>query len=242
MERTAVVSYHHSYSSFSYEYFLTLMETLTSPITVWIVEDDEQYRQPLAFLLNHSADMRCAKTFVDCEAALKQAKNLKEQDVPDIILLDINLPGLSGIEGIGQLKALLPQVGIVMLTIIDDADTIFEALRAGASGYLLKNASVDQITTAIREARQGGTLMPAPVASKVFSFFTQPPPQTDYGLTSREKEVLQEMSQGYTKSEIAERLYVSRHTVNAHIRNIYEKLHVHSGIEAVAKAIRERLI
>jgi DNA-binding NarL/FixJ family response regulator len=129
-----------------------------------------------------------------------------------------------------------------MLTIRDDAETIYAALRAGASGYLIKNDQVDQIVAAIREAAQGGTLMPAPVARKVLGFFQQQESKPDYGLTEREMEVLQEMTEGYVQKEIADRLFISPSTVNTHIQHIYEKLHVHSGIEAVAKALRERLV
>ena len=211
-------------------------------ITVWIIEDDTHYRESLHSVLDQTAGLQCTWAFMDCESALAHAKVAKTNDIPNVILLDINLPGLSGIEGIGQLKAYLPQASIVMLTILDTADTIYDALRAGASGYLLKNASLCQIIDAIRAANQGGTLMPAQVASKVLGFFTMAGAKIDYGLTEREKEVLREMGAGYSQKEIAARLFVSPYTVNTHIQHIYEKLHVHSGIEAVAKAIRERLI
>lgn len=215
-------------------------------ITVWVIEDDLQYRQTLAYLLDHTSDLRCGQTFEACEEALDLLDayegRAKPEWWPDVVLLDVNLPGLSGIEGLGRLKAHLPKTQILMLTIRDDADTIYEALRAGASGYLVKNAGVDQIIAAVREASQGGTLMTAPVARKVLSFFQQQtamPP--DYGLTEREKDVLREMTEGRTQKEIADKLFISPHTVNTHIQHIYKKLHVHSGVEAVAKAIRERL-
>ena len=213
-----------------------------TPITVWVVEDDTHYRESLHSVLGQTAGLQCTWAFMDCESTLAHAKVCQPPDSPDVILLDINLPGLSGIEGIGQLKAYLPRARIVMLTILDTADTIYDALRAGASGYLLKNASLCQIIDAIRTAHQGGTLMPAEVASKVLGFFTAAGAKIDYGLTEREKEVLSEMGAGYSQKEIAARLFVSPSTVNTHIQHIYEKLHVHSGIEAVAKAIRERLI
>lgn len=218
-----------------------------SNITVWIVEDDGEFRKTLTFLLDNTSGMACGHVFGSCEEALdlldEFSGRARPWDLPDVLLLDINLPGLSGLEGIGRLKTLLPGTGIVMLTIRDDADTIYEAFRAGASGYLLKNAGVDQIISAVREAHQGGTLMPAPVARKVLAFFQQQGAAVpDYGLTDREKDVLREMTEGRAQKEIADRLYVSPSTVNSHIQHIYEKLHVHSGIEAVAKALRERLV
>ena len=214
----------------------------SSSTSVWIIEDDERYQQALRFVLENTSSLQCPQTFFSCEGALAYLNIAEGEKLPDVILLDINLPGLSGIEGIGLLKARLPDTTIVMLTILDDAEIIYEALCAGASGYLLKNAPLDQIIAAVRAAAQGGTLMPADVAEKVLSFFTQTGAKQDYGLTEREKEVLGEMGEGYSQKEIAAHLFVSPHTVNTHIQHIYEKLHVHSGIEAVSKAIRERLI
>lgn len=215
-------------------------------ITVWIIEDDSAYLQTLAYLVDHTSGMTCGAVFDSCEAVLERMEahegRARAWDLPDVLLLDVNLPGVNGIEGIGQIKAHLPEVRVVMLTIRDDADTIYAAFRAGASGYLVKNAQVDQIIAAIREASQGGTLMPAPVARKVLGFFQQQESKPDYGLTDRELEVLQEMTEGYVQKEIADRLFISPSTVNTHIQHIYEKLHVHSGIEAVAKALRERLL
>jgi DNA-binding NarL/FixJ family response regulator len=159
-----------------------------------------------------------------------------------VLLLDVNLPGMSGLDGLGALKARLPAARVVMLTIRDDAETIYAALGAGASGYLLKNADPDQLAAAVEAARNGGMLMPGPVARKVLAAFEGPTPTPDYGLTDRERDVLREMVQGHTQKEIAERLFVSPSTVNTHVQHIYEKLHVHSGSAAVAKAVRERLV
>ena len=217
-----------------------------STITIWIVEDDIKYRESIAFLFEHTSDMRCAQTFGSCEEGLAYLKtHLAEtsaSSVPDVVLLDINLPGMNGLEGLKHFRALLPNICVVMLTIRDDAQTIYDAFRAGASGYLLKNASIDQVLAAIREANQGGTLMPAPVARMVLAFLQEQETTASYGLTEREIDVLREMIAGYKQREIAERLFVSRNTVNTHIQHIYEKLHVHSGIEAVVKAITERLV
>lgn len=212
------------------------------PIRVWLVEDETTYRETFAFLVDHASGMCCARTFADGEAACDALEATPVPDRPDVVLMDINLPGLSGIECTAQLKAHTPEVQVVMLTVYDDEEMIFDALRAGASGYLLKNAPVDRIIAAIREARNGGMLMAAPIARKVLGFFEQTPARSDYGLTARELEVLQQMVDGLTQKEIADRLFLSPSTVNGHVQHIYEKLHVHSGNAAVAKALRERLV
>lgn len=208
---------------------------------VWLVEDNERYRHTLQFAIDQQPDLSCAATYGSVEEALEADASMSEDGAPDVLLLDVNLPGMTGIDGLGQLKAMLPQTRIVMLTINDDSQTLFDALRAGASGFLLKNAPMDQIFDAIREAQAGGTLMPAPVAEHVLKYFQQAPAE-DYGLTDREKDVLRHMTEGKIQKQIAAALFVSPNTVNKHIQRIYEKLHVHSGIEAVAKAIRERLV
>ncbi|HYG68989.1 MAG TPA: response regulator transcription factor [Anaeromyxobacteraceae bacterium] len=147
---------------------------------------------------------------------------------------------MSETEGLAALKARLPGTRIVMLTIRDEADVISAALGAGASGYLTKDAAVDEIAAAVEAARGGGMLMPGPVARKVLGFFEGLRPASDYGLT--ERDVLREMVEGYAQKEIAERLFVSPSTVDSHVQHIYEKLHVHSSSAAVAKAVRERLL
>ncbi|MEM8557062.1 MAG: response regulator transcription factor [Bacteroidota bacterium] len=214
---------------------------LSTPIRVWLVEDEEDYRETLRLLLDHTDGLEATQAFGSVEAALAWL-DVGARTAPEVMLLDVNLPGMDGIEGVGALKTRLPATRIVMLTIRDDADTIYNALGAGASGYLVKNANVDQIIAGVKQAYEGGMLMPAPVARKVAAFFQDRRTPADYGLTEREREVLSEMVQGYSQKEIATRLFVSRHTVNTHVQHIYEKLHVHSGIAAVAKAVRERLV
>jgi len=218
----------------------------TGAITVWVVEDDSEFRGTLTFLLDNTTGMKCGGAHGDVETALdwidSYQRRARPWPRPDVLLLDINLPGLSGIEGLGRIKAKLPNTRIVMLTIRDDANTIASAFQKGASGYLLKNAGVDRIIAAVREAHSGGMLMPAPVARQVLDIFRQQTPDEDYGLTDREKEVLNEMVSGRTQKEIADRLFVSPNTINTHVQHIYDKLHVHSGTEAVAKAVRERLV
>ena len=217
-------------------------DTDEKPIGVWIVEDHSEYRQTLAYLLDHTAGLKCARVFHDYEELEAVVVGDEPFEPPEVVLMDFHLPGMTGIEGVSRLKAYMPEVPIVMLTICDAAQVIFDALRAGASGYLLKNVSLDHLIAAVREAYNGGTLMPAPVARKVLDFFAETPPQMDYGLTDREIEILRLMGEGQSQKQIAHKLFLSYHTVDSHLRNIYRKLHVSSGIEAVAKAIRERVI
>ncbi|MEM6784117.1 MAG: response regulator transcription factor [Bacteroidota bacterium] len=215
-----------------------------APIRVWVIEDETTYRETLRLVLDQTADLACARTFGSVEEAMAwiDTSTALAAEQPDVMLLDVNLPGIDGIDGLGTLKARLPGTRILMLTIRDDAATIYGALGAGASGYLVKNAGVDQIVTGVREAHQGGMLMPASVARQVAAFFQERHAPHDYGLTARERDVLAEMTRGYSQKEIAARLFVSPYTVNTHVQHIYEKLHVHSGIAAVAKAVRERLV
>lgn len=215
---------------------------LEESIVVWLVEDDEQYGKTLSNGFKKTLDIKCREIFADCESILNWLDTDENWSPADVILLDIRLPGLSGIEAIQHLKARVPETHIVMLTIIDKPETIYDALRAGASGYLLKNSPLDQIIAAVREASRGGMLMPSGVAEKVLSFFAQTHTISDYRLTPREMEVLEQMVLGHSQKEIATQLFISSHTVNCHIQNIYDKLHVHSGVEAVSKTLRERLI
>ena len=212
-------------------------------IEVWLVEDDQQYRESVVAVLASSPGFRCGMHFASADKALALASTElgTRVDWPDVILLDINLPGTDGLTAIRALKAAIPDAAIVMLTIRDETETIFQAFRSGASGYLLKNATIDQLLNAVEEAARGGTLMPAAVARRVLGVLGQDR-SDDYDLTAREKDVLREMTNGKSQPQIADALFVSRHTVNSHIQRIYEKLHVHSGVEAVAKAFRERLV
>lgn len=212
-----------------------------STITLWLLEDDSRYRQSLEFVLNNTTGMRCTRTFGDGEALLR-AVSPAANEHPDVLLLDINLPGQTSLALLPQIKTALPDTALVMLTIRDDSASIFEALRRGASGYLLKNVRIDQLTQAIRQAHTGAMLIPAPVAQKVQQFFADHTPKETYGLTPRETEVLQHMAEGRSQKMIADALCISVATVNTHVKNLYAKLHVNSGIEAVAKALRERLI
>ena len=210
------------------------------PITVWLVEDDAFFRETVEKLLAGADGVARPHSFGSCEEALAA---LESQPPPEVVLMDVGLPGMSGIDGIRQVQARSPASHIVMLTVHEDHDKIFEALCAGASGYLLKPSSGPQIVAAVRAARQGGAPITPQIARKVLDLFTGlAVPRGDYGLTAREHEVLECLVGGRTKQQIADDLFVSFHTVDMHVRNIYAKLHVHSRSGAVAKALKERLI
>ncbi|WP_412061362.1 response regulator [Rubrivirga sp. IMCC45206] len=208
-------------------------------VRVWIVEDDVDFRDAFEDVVGPQVSLE--GVFGSVEAAIARL-DVAPHAAPDVMMLDVNLPGLTGIEGLGALKSRAPSTFVVMLTIRDDAATIAQALGAGASGYVLKGAPPDLLLAAIDQASRGGMLMEPAVARAVLSQFEARPPTPDYGLTDRERDVLREMVAGGTQREIADRLFVSPSTVNTHVQHVYEKLHVHSGSAAVAKAIRERLL
>lgn len=209
-------------------------------LDVWIVEDDDMYRTSVVGLIEQTEGLHCAGAFGTCEAALEA---LDEQPVPDVVLMDLSLPGMSGAEGISRIKALVPTTEIIVLSIHRDHDRVFEAIRAGATGYLLKTAAAERIVEAIHEVRMGGAPINAHIARRVLHLFTEIVGlRQHYGLTQREREILELMHEGQAKKEIAERLFLSYYTIDTHVKNIYAKLHVHSRAEAVLKARRERLV
>ena len=208
---------------------------------VWLIEDHADSRRVLARVLNRATTMQCPCAFASCEEALAA---LGTKPHPDVILLDVGLPGMSGIEGIRHIKALSPTTHVIMLTVFDDQEKVFKAICAGASGYLLKTADEDAVTGAIEEVLQGGAPINPRVARMVLNMFASrsAPPIQDYGLSDREREVLELMVQGLVKKEIADRLHLSYHTVDNHLRSIYTKLQVHTRGGAVAKAVSEHLV
>ncbi|MCG8468955.1 MAG: response regulator transcription factor [Gemmatimonadetes bacterium] len=212
----------------------------TSSISVWIVEDNEDFRQAVHELLEDAAGVRCERVFANAEDLLE---TLNHHFAPEVILMDIGLPGMSGIEAIGRLKTVSPATHVIVLTIHEDNDRIFDAICAGASGYLLKTARMDRVLEAVREVHRGGAAMTPQIAGRVLNMFTQfNAPRYDYQLTEREKQVLSQLVEGKTKDKIASDLSLSYHTVDTHLRNIYAKLHVHSKSSAIAKALKERLV
>jgi DNA-binding NarL/FixJ family response regulator len=184
--------------------------------------------------------MQCACAFASCEAALAA---LRSQPPPQVILLDVGLPGMNGIDGISALKALAPTTHIIMLTVFDDQDKVFNAICAGASGYLLKSDDEETIADAVHLVLRGGAPINPRVARMILNMFASRPvaPRQDYGLSGREREVLELAVQGLVVKEIAERLGLSYYTVDNHLRSVYTKLQVHTRGGAVAKAMSERL-
>lgn len=202
-------------------------------ITVAIVEDDAVVRNSLARLIGESPGIRCLLACATGEEALKRLGDLK----PQVVLMDVNLPHMSGIECTRKLKELLPDTQVLMLTVYDDSDHIFRALKAGASGYLLKRAETEEVLAAIQDILEGGAPMSSQIARKVVQSFRAPEPHADPAarLTEREEEILAYLSKGYANKEIGDKLSVSVATVRTHLRHIYEKLHVRSRTEAVVK-------
>lgn len=212
----------------------------SAKITVWLIEDHEDCRTMVARVINQIEGMHCPRVFASCEEALAA---LRPENKPEVILSDVALPGMNGIEGIRQIKARSPAIHVIMLTVYDDHEKVFEAICAGASGYLLKNSSEETITAAIQEVLRGGAPMNPRVARLVLEQFARmaPLPKKDYGLSDREKQILDLMVKGMIKKEIADQLSISYHTVDNHLRNIYGKLHVNTRGGAVAKAVQEKL-
>ena len=207
-------------------------------ISVAIVEDDAGVRRSLKLLLDESPGFRCLCACATAEEALQ----LIPRHSPDVVLMDIHLPNRSGIECTARLKSLLPDLQIVMITVYTDIDTVFKALRAGASGYLLKRSPPERILEAITEVHQGGAPMTREIARKIVETFKEPAaaePQAA-ALTRRENEVLELLSQGFANKEIAQRLSLSLDTVRYHLKQIYDKLHVRSRTEAVARFVGAR--
>jgi DNA-binding NarL/FixJ family response regulator len=208
------------------------------PILVAVVEDNPGLRRSLQRLLAHAPGLKCVGAWERAEAALDQITLLK----PDVVLMDINLPGMSGIEATARVKADSPNTQIVMVTVYEDTDSIFRALKAGACGYLLKRASSQEIIEAIRDVQVGGSPMTSEIARKVVRAFQGPPPAHDSSavLSTREREILEMLSRGYVNKEIADKLSISYQTVKVHMKHIYEKLHVRSRTEALIKFMADR--
>lgn len=199
--------------------------------TVAIVEDNGVICASLERVIAASDDLRCVGVSRNAEHALRTVP----QAMPDVVLMDIELPGISGIECTARLKRMLPNVRILILTVYKDHEQIFRALEAGASGYLLKRSSSDEILRAVRDVKEGGAPMTAEIAAKVVQSFHKPAPPNDrvQNLTARESEILGLLARGYVAKEIADQLGISYETVRGHLANIYEKLHVRSRTEAV---------
>ncbi|MCS7089759.1 MAG: response regulator transcription factor [Verrucomicrobiota bacterium] len=207
------------------------------PIKVTIVEDNEKLRETLARVIGRTEGFECVGSFASAEDALRAVPQIK----PDVVLMDINLPGLNGVECVRRLKEQCPETQFIMLTVYEDTDNIFNALAAGATGYLLKRSTRTELLQAIRDVVQGGSPMTTHIARKVVQSFQKPvpkPTEPAAELSPREREVLDLLAQGFLYKEIAEKLGISYETVHTHIRRIYEKLQVRTRTEAVAKFLR----
>jgi DNA-binding NarL/FixJ family response regulator len=211
-------------------------------IKVVLVEDNNTIREGLAALINGTNGYNCIGSFSNCESFLLKLETMKI----DVVLMDIGLPGMSGIDGISKAKKIKPDLNILMLTIYEDSQSVFKALCAGACGYLVKKTPPSRLLEAINDVYEGGAPMSSLIARQVITVFqknqNKKHEQTGTDLSDREIEVLTSLSDGNNYQEIADRLFISVDTVRHHIRNIYRKLHVHSQSEAVAKAIRKGLI
>ena len=206
------------------------------PITVSLVEDNDQLRGTLARVISRADGFQCLSQYANAEAALEGLPKEK----PDVVLMDINLPGQNGVECVRQLKQLAPATLAIMLTAYEDTENIFNALAAGASGYLLKRTSSAELLEAIRDVKKGGSPMTPHIARKVVQSFQRSASSTQSteNLSEREQQVLDCLSQGFLYKEIAEKLGISYETVHTYIRRIYEKLQVRTRTEAVAKFLR----
>ncbi len=218
----------------------TLSRQTSGPISIAIIEDHHEFRNYLTALIGGTEGFECTGGFRSIEEALPKLN----ARVPDVILLDIGLPGMNGIDGIRLFKERYPAILLLTLTVHDDDERIFDALCAGASGYLLKKTQPARLIASVKEAMEGGAPMSPEVARRVIKLFREirPPERAEYNLTPHEVRILKLLVEGHNYKTAATKLGVQATTINFHLQNIYQKLQVHSKTEAVAKALRNRLI
>ncbi|MFN5323980.1 MAG: response regulator [Bacteroidota bacterium] len=210
-------------------------------IRVAIFDDNADRRDSLGLLISSSEGLELVGSYDDANNALRDIRNSR----PHVVLMDIGMPGVSGIEATTLIKGSYPEIQIVIQTVFDDQAKIFDAIKAGASGYILKSAPISKIIDAIKDANEGGASLTPQIAALVIQYFREQETAAktpDYGLSEREKEVLGHLISGLSYKQIADKMNLSYNTINSHIKRIYEKLHVHSVAEAVAKTINQRLL
>ncbi|MBK7856619.1 MAG: response regulator transcription factor [Bacteroidetes bacterium] len=209
-------------------------------IRVMVYDDNAGRCEGLELLINQTEDMKCVGTFENCANVLNEVERLH----PDVILMDIYMPEVNGIEGLKKIRRSYPDIMVVMQTVFDDEVRIFDAIRSGAHGYFLKKTSPERLIEGIRDVKDGGAPMTPSVAGKVLDIFKKEDNRGSktFMLTDREQEILGLLIKGMSYKMIAEACKISWHTVNSHCKKIYEKLHVHSAAEAVAKALDERIV
>ena len=209
------------------------------PVRIIIYEDNMRLRQSLELLLGEGSGFSVLGSFADCDEVEKQVKKLK----PELVVMDIDMPGIGGVEGVKILKSTFPEVKVVMHTVFDDDNRIFDCICSGADGYLLKNTPPVKLIHALEDLADGGTPMSPFVAQKVFQYFrNKTAVSNSFNLTTREKEILELLVKGNSYKMIAEKCSVSIDTVKKHLQNIYHKLHVNCGTEAVAKALQHKIV
>ncbi|MFN0276393.1 MAG: response regulator [Chitinophagales bacterium] len=217
-----------------------MQETIN--IRVLIFEDNKHYRESLYFIINGTPGYTCVGAFVDCTDLIYQIKRAQ----PDVVLMDIEMPGINGIEAVKKIKLEFPEMQILMQTVFDDDENIFNAICAGASGYMLKNGTPTELLTAIQDVHKGGSPMSSNVARKVLQLFQKFTPHAstneNYNLTTREKEILQMLVEGKSYKMIAAKYEIAYETVRSHMKHIYKKLHVESISEAILKVINQKII
>jgi DNA-binding NarL/FixJ family response regulator len=207
-------------------------------IRILIFEDNDRLRESLAYMLDTMPDFEVAGHYSHCMDAHLPVHALE----PDVVLMDIDMPGENGINGVKMVKEARPQTAVIMYTVFEDDEKLFQCLCAGANGYLLKKTPADKLFDAIREVTEGGAPMSPNIARKVISTFQNTKTAKAYSLSSRELDVLQLLAKGYSAKSIGKQLFISSETVRSHLKNIYQKLHVNCGKEAIAKALGEHIV
>jgi len=209
-------------------------------IDVVIYDDNVSRRMMISELMELDVALNCVGSFRDCSSVVEEMEKLH----PQVVLMDIEMPNVNGIQGTKLIKEYFPQIKVIMQTVIEDDEKIFEAIQAGAEGYILKNTGADKLLQSIIEVNAGGAIMTPSVALKVMKFFNSSPQHTntDYNLTLKEKEVLNYLSDGLSYKMVAGKMAISYNTVNSHVKKIYQKLHVNSLGEAISLALKNKIV